>query len=183
MFERFTQDARDAVVAAQAVARAESARSIDSRHLLIAMVETPGPAATALTEVGVDPAAFAASLRSEGTTGGLDADALASVGIDLEAVRQRADVVFGEGALDRGGRRPAKGHIPFTRDAKKALELALREAIRLSRNRIDSAMLLLGILRSTGSPAQRALQRTLTEHGSSVVALRAAVEESEAQAS
>lgn len=181
MFERFTRDARDAVVRAQAVARAEIAGSIETRHLLIALVESPGPVADALTEVGVPPASFARSLRQQGSTRGLDADALASVGIDLESVRRQADAVFGEGALDRSGR-PAKGHIPFTRDAKKALELALREAIRLRRNRIDVAMLMLGILRSTGSGAPLTLHRALTEQGSSVSALRAVLEGPQAQA-
>ena len=98
---------------------------------------------------------LARDLRGELRSGGLDAEALASVGIDLEAVRESADAVFGKGALDRAGRAPVKGHIPFTADAKKVLELALREAVRLRTNRIDGAMLLLGMLRGTGSSAER----------------------------
>ena len=105
------------------------------------------------------------------------------MGIDLEAVRASADAVFGEDALDRAGRAPVKGHIPFTADAKKALELALREAVRLRTNRIDGAMLLLGTLRGTGSPAERTLSRALAEVGSSPSALRLAVERAAAQAS
>jgi hypothetical protein len=74
-------------------------------------------------------------------------------------------------------------HIPFAADAKKTLELALREAVRLRTNRIDSAMLLLGTLRGTGSPAELILRRSLTDAGSSPAALRLAVERAAAQAS
>ena len=105
------------------------------------------------------------------------------MGIDLDAVRASADAVFGKDALDRVGRAPAKGHLPFTADAKKTLELALREAVRLRTNRIDGAMLLLGTLRGTGSPAELVLSRALAEVGSSAAALRLAVERAVAQAS
>jgi ATP-dependent Clp protease ATP-binding subunit ClpA len=183
MFERFTADARDVVVRAQTVARESGTRSIDARHLLLGLAETDGPAAEALTSVGIDPAGLAYDLRSELRTGGLDAEALASVGIDLDAVRASADAVFGQDALDRAGRSPVRGHIPFTADAKKALELALREAVRLHTNRIDGAMLLLGTLRGTGSPAELTLRRALVQAGSSPSALRLAVEQAAAQAS
>ena len=46
----------------------------------------------------------------------------------------QVEEAFGPGALDRtraaDGRRVLGGHIPFDREAKKALELALREALR-----------------------------------------------------
>ena len=165
------------------MARECGARSIDGRHLLLGLTETAGPAADALASVGLDPAALAHDLRAELRSGGLDAEALASVGIDLDAVRASADAVFGEGALDRVGRAPVKGHLPFTADAKKTLELALREAVRLRTNRIDGAMLLLGTVRATGSPAELTLSRALAEVGSSPSALRAAVEQDAAEAS
>jgi len=184
MFERFTAEAREAVVVAQTLARQGGGRSIDSRHLLLGLLEPgTGVAADALRSVGLDPAGFCVALRSEVRSGTLDAAALASVGIDLDAVRERADAVFGTGALERASRPPAKGHLPVTADAKKALELALREAIRLRSNRIDGAMLLLGLLRSTGSPAELLLRRALADAGSSPDQLRAAVESGEAQAS
>ncbi len=183
MFERFTTEARDVVVGAQAVARESGTRAIDTRHVLLGLVETVGPAADALTSVGVDRASLARELRAQLRSGGLDAEALASVGIDLAAVRASADAVFGQDALDRAGRSPVRGHIPFTPDAKKALELALREAIRLRTNRIDGAMLLLGTVRGTGSPAELTLRRALEKAGSSPSALRLVVERAAAQAS
>ncbi|WOQ15810.1 Clp protease N-terminal domain-containing protein [Raineyella sp. W15-4] len=83
-------------------------------------------------------------------SGGLDADALASLGVDLEQVRWQADAVFGPGALDRAGRTRA-GQPRFDRRAKKALELALREAFRLKDRSIESRHLCLGLLRADGS--------------------------------
>lgn len=175
MFERFTREARDVVTRAEGVARDSGARTIDSRHVLLGVVETPGRAAEVLSSVGVDGGALAATIRTAMSSGGLDADALASVGIDLDAVRERADAVFGQGALDRG-RSPRSGHLRFAADAKKALELALREAIRLDDKRIDSGMLLLGLLRDVGSPAEKLLQSALTAAGSDPSTLRRAVE-------
>jgi ATP-dependent Clp protease ATP-binding subunit ClpA len=183
MFERFTADARDAVVEAQLVARTAGSRSIDPRHVLVALAEARGLAATALHSVGVDTEALASRLRSQILAGGLDAAALATLGIDLGAVRDRADAVFGDGALDRVSRRAPKGHIPFTSEAKKALELALREAVRLRSSTIHGGHLLLGILRTSGSPAAIELSRALADAGSDIAALRSAVEHPEAEAS
>lgn len=183
MFERFTREARDVVETAVGAASSTGSATVDSRHLLLALVERDTAAAGDVRAVGVDPATLAAALRSVLRDGSLDAEALASVGIDLDAVRERADAVFGEGALDRSRRRPPTGHLPFARDAKKALELALREAIRLRSNRIDDRMLLLGIVRDPGSPADTAVRAALAGVGSSVEALRAVVESAGAQAS
>ncbi len=176
MFERFSKDARAVVVEAQTVARQVGTSSIDTRHLLVAVAEAPGPALDALRAAGLDPAAVAVDARSDLTSGGLDAEALASLGIDLDSVRRQADATFGTGALERGGRKHRKGHIPFTPDAKKALELALREAIRLADTGIDGGHLLLGILRAD-CPAGRVLEAALHDAGTDVPALRTAVEE------
>jgi ATP-dependent Clp protease ATP-binding subunit ClpA len=183
MFERFSKEARAAVVGAQLVARRAGSRSIDTRHVLVALAEADGPAAHALRTVGVDPAGLATRLHDDLRRGGLDPEALATLGVDLDAVRARADVVFGRGALERGTGRVPRGHIPFTPDAKKALELALREVVRLGASTIDGGHLLLGILRATGSPAEVVLRRTLAAAGSDPAALRAAVEVPERRAS
>ena len=183
MFERFTPDARNAVVEAQLVARQAGSRSIDSRHVLVGLAEADGRAAVALEAVGVDRDALAARLRTQLSETGLDAAALASLGIDLDAVRRRADQVFGEGSLDRATTKGRRGHIPFTSDAKKSLELALREAVRAGTSEIHDGHLLLGILRSTGSAAALELNRSLTAAGTDAAALRAVVDHPEAQAS
>jgi ATP-dependent Clp protease ATP-binding subunit ClpA len=170
MFERFSKEARAAVVGAQQVARDTGSRSIDTRHLLVALLERPGPAYRALRESGADVEAIAAKARVDLRTGGLDGDALAGLGIDLDVVRRQTDAIFGNGALDRAGRAP-RGHIPFTPDSKKALELALREAIRLKQKNIHSGHLMLGILR--GECPGRAL---LVTAGVDTSALRPALE-------
>ena len=170
MFERFTKDARMVVVGAQEVARDAASRSIDTRHLLVALLAVSGKARDALEAAGGEPATIMATARADLRAGGLDGDALAGIGIDLDAVRRQADAVFGAGALERAGRRPG-GHIPFTPDAKKSLELALREAIRLKDKGIHTAHLMLGIVRAE-SPGRTLLERA----GVDVGALRTALE-------
>lgn len=169
MFERFTKEARTAVVAAQEVAHTTATRSIDSRHLLVALAESSELVRRALHETGADVDALAAQVRAELRAGGVDADALAGIGIDLAAVRRQADAVFGEGSLERAGRKSG-GHVPFTPDAKKTLELALREAIRLKRREIHSGHLMLGILRAD-TPGRA----VLTHAGVPIAALRTAL--------
>ncbi|MCD9154909.1 Clp protease N-terminal domain-containing protein [Aeromicrobium duanguangcaii] len=170
MFERFTKEARTAVTTAQEVARDASTRTIDTRHLVVALAREAGPAREALRDAGVDAAALVASATTELRAGGLDADALAGIGIDLEAVRREADRTFGADALDRAARRSG-GHIPFTTDAKKSLELALREAIRLKHRTIDGRHLLLGVLRANGPGVA-----LLVRHGVDPDAVRVAAE-------
>ena len=171
MFERFTKDARAAVVGAQQVARETGSRSIDTRHLLVVLAEHPGPVRDALAAEGADAGEVAARARADLRAGGLDGEALAALGIDLDAVRRQADAVFGADALERAGRTP-RGHIPFTPDAKKALELALREAVRLKQKSIHSAHLLLGILR-----ADNPGKAVLLADGVDTDALRTALED------
>ncbi|MDQ6656635.1 MAG: Clp protease, partial [Actinomycetota bacterium] len=79
-------------------------------------------------------------------------------GIDLTAVRARVEAVFGAGALNRSSgrarcRRPVSGHIPFTRRAKKSLELGLRAAERLHHPYGGDGHLLLGMLDGGGGLA------------------------------
>jgi hypothetical protein len=66
------------------------------------------------------------------------------------------------------GDEPVKGHIPFTPRSKRALELALREALALGHNYIGTEHLLLAVARvDDGVGAQ-----VLTEHGAGADALR-----------
>lgn len=118
MFERFTEEARAVVVDAQEVARETGSRSIDTRHLLVVLVEYPGAVRRALSSVGADVEAVAAKTRAELLAGGIDSDALAGIGIDLAAARRQADAVFGPDALERACRAPG-GHTPFTRMRKR----------------------------------------------------------------
>jgi len=178
MFEKFTKEARAAVVEAQQVARETRSATIDTRHLLAALVGDAGPAADALRAAGLDPDDVVARARRSIASGEpLDAGALAAVGVDLEEIRRRTDEVFGAGALDRAGARgPRRGkHVPFTDDAKKSLELALREAVRLKDRGIDGGHLLLGVLRAD-CPGRRVLSDAASAADTDLAAVRVAVE-------
>jgi ATP-dependent Clp protease ATP-binding subunit ClpA len=151
MFERFTDEARQVVRRAQEEARRLRHPYIGTEHLLLALLGGDGdPAAQALRGRDLDPddvrRRILGIVTSEGD--GLDPEALATLGIDLEEVRRVTEASFGPGALDvRGGRPFPSGHIPFGKRAKKALELSLREALRLGHKYIGTGHILLGILR------------------------------------
>src|SRR6266536_1804338 len=111
MFERFTGDARTAVVLAQAHARRLGHRYIGCEHLLLAAASTGEPASAALREHGVTPQAVEAEIvrlvglgQAASLFSALDREALASIGIDLEAVRARIEAAFGADAFTRAPR-------------------------------------------------------------------------------
>ena len=109
MFERFTDKARTAVIAARAEA-AERGDQIRPVYLLHALAAGDGVAARALAGLGVEAVAIerrldrAAPLRRP--SGDDDAEALASIGIDLDEIARRVEESFGPGALDRSPSRP-----------------------------------------------------------------------------
>jgi len=153
MFERFAKEAREVVVRAQVEARRLHHDQIGTEHLLLALLETgAGPGARALRDRGADPddlrRRFVCGAGAPGDD--LDPAALATLGIDLDEVRRATEAAFGPGALDVRGRKPPRaGHIPFGKRAKKVLELALREAVRLGHNHIGTGHLLLGLIRES----------------------------------
>lgn len=160
MFERFTAEARESVLHAQLEARELRHQWIGSEHVLLGVLwQDTGLARQLLVDAGVDYTT--ARNRLADLLGGddLDAQALASVGIDLDEVRERVDRTFGEGALDAAGScPPPRGHIPFSKGAKKSLELALREAINAGHNWIGAEHVLLGVLGDVGNLAHRLLE-------------------------
>jgi ATP-dependent Clp protease ATP-binding subunit ClpA len=167
MFERFTDSARAAVVGAQAEARALGHGWIGTEHLLLAVVQDPDrPVARQLAGLGLTHDRLHAEVVT--TLGGHhdDGSALRDLGIDLDAVRARVEEQFGPGALVREPARPGRrgllrrrrrparkdcgGHIPFSRSAKKGLELALRESLGLGSREILIEHLVLGLMRAEG---------------------------------
>jgi hypothetical protein len=121
MFERFTDKARHTVVLAQEEARRLRHDHIGTEHLLLGLLREPDGAA---------------------------ATALISLGIGLDAVRDRV-AAAGPQAPGRSGEM-VSGHIPFTPQAKRTLELALREALQLGHDYIGTGHILLGIVRDPG---------------------------------
>jgi ATP-dependent Clp protease ATP-binding subunit ClpA len=65
---------------------------------------------------------------------------LESLGISREAIRQKA-----EKAISQGPHKPS-GHISFTPQAKKVLELSLREALSLGHSHIGTEHILLALI-------------------------------------
>ena len=111
MFERFTPDARTVVVHAQQHARRLGHHYIGCEHLLLAVVGIDQPAGEVMRERGVTPEHVEQQIvRRLGIGTGadlfadLDRDALAAIGIDLDAVRARIEARFGVDALDRATR-------------------------------------------------------------------------------
>ena len=152
MFERFTAQARSVVVRAQEDARELGQPSIGTPLLLLGIAgEREAAGARVLDTLGLSANDIredirGASERRDPTFSDADERALRGVGIDLDEVRRSVEETFGPGALDRGRGAPA-GHIPFTPGAKKALQLALREAITLGHRSIGTEHLLLGLVR------------------------------------
>lgn len=208
MIEHFDDSARRVVVHAQAGARELGQRFIGTEHLLLGLVweGADGDAATILRGHGVTADGIRAQIRrwtgggsgALGPLGPADAEALSSIGIDLDAVRAATDEAFGPGALDdaptggvvggggprglgsllRRGTPTVQGHIPLTPRAKKALEFSLREAVRMQSHIIWPGHLLLGLLRAEGSSDTR----ILTDAGIDLDDLRREVEAALAQA-
>jgi ATP-dependent Clp protease ATP-binding subunit ClpA len=136
MFERFTDAARQMVVQAQHGARRLGHEYIVCEHLLLAAAAAAEPAGAVLREQGVTPERIEAEIARvigrghppADSLGGLDREALAAIGIDLDVVRARIEAAFGPDALTlaalahkhaaqpcRRGRRPAWGKGPVAR--------------------------------------------------------------------
>ncbi|MGW5729053.1 Clp protease N-terminal domain-containing protein [Nocardia beijingensis] len=170
MFERFSRSARTAIVVAQEDARELHASNIEVEHVLLGVLAQAEPELTTLlAEAGLTRDSVRRALAEQGNgipLGPEDAEALRSIGIDLDAVRESLEAHFGEDALDRAAPDPRRGpfpwsryygHIPFTKDAKKVLELALREALGRKDKTIESGHMLLGILRAPNQTTERLL--------------------------
>ena len=161
MFERFGRTARIAVVLAQEEARELRADDIRPEHLLVGVLQSAGrDLAGVLSGHGMTAEVIRSRLGSAALSEEQqfedDAEALRSIGIDLRAVRDKVASAFGENAWNdasRGtrSRKRRYAHLPFTKAAKKVLELSLREALAHKDSTIGCEHIVLGIMRS-GDP-------------------------------
>ncbi|BBB91319.1 MAG TPA: ATP-dependent Clp protease ATP-binding subunit [Methylomusa anaerophila] len=123
MFNRFTDRARKVLVFAQQEAARFGHGYIGTEHLLLGLLR-------------------------EGE--GVAAKALASLSIDLNAVRAQV-----EGLMGRGQEQSME--IGYTPRAKKIIELAMEEALRLGHNYVGTEHLLLGLIREGEGVAAQVL--------------------------
>jgi ATP-dependent Clp protease ATP-binding subunit ClpC len=79
------------------------------------------------------------------------AKALESLGTGLAAVRQQVEEIIGQ------GQQAPSGHMPFTKGAKLALELSLRESLQFNHGSIGAEHILLGLIREGDGVAAQVL--------------------------
>jgi ATP-dependent Clp protease ATP-binding subunit ClpC len=84
---------------------------------------------------------------------GIALAALSSLGISPEMVRRQVAEITGQ----RQGQEPSGRHTQYTMRAKKALDLALREALQLGHHHIGTEHILLSLIREGEGPAAQAL--------------------------
>ena len=112
-FTRFTQRARNSVMAAQNEARAAGHDQVMPGHLALGLLSEPD---------------------------GVGAAAIVAQGVTLEAVRQAVTAALPPPAAE------VPAVIPFDPQARKALELTFREALRMGHNYIGTEHILLALL-------------------------------------
>jgi Clp amino terminal domain, pathogenicity island component len=168
MFERFTKDARAVVMGAVEHAEEAGAGSVDTEHLLLALLEREGSRASfALAALGLAGRgdavreALAVARRRAGLSQA-DADALAGLGIDVSEIVARVEETHGVGAMsgDRKGKGWLSGRRSFGRGAKEILEKALRIAVARRDRHIGDEHLLLAMTVRPGVPSE-----ILADHG------------------
>jgi ATP-dependent Clp protease ATP-binding subunit ClpA len=147
VFDIFTEAAKRSLLLGQDEAIALGHDFIGTEHLMLGLIGVDdGIAGQVLAERGVTAELARreaiAMLAAAGITGSgrhEPVDALATIGIDVDEIRQRADQTFGAGKFTFP--RPA-----YTAEAKKAIELSVSEAQALGHDYVGTEHLLLGLL-------------------------------------
>jgi ATP-dependent Clp protease ATP-binding subunit ClpA len=129
VFERFSTDARQALILGGEETRTLSDGRIGTEHILLGL------------------------LRQENTVA---ADVLTTLGVTLDAVRVEI-VRLARPDEEPSESLEELGHTPFTPRAKAVLELSLREALSLGSNSIETEHVLLGLVRKSDGLASRIL--------------------------
>jgi ATP-dependent Clp protease ATP-binding subunit ClpC len=157
MFERFTDDAKQAIMLSEQETLDHGYDQIGPGHLLLGLIGVPaGIAGQVLLGHGVAlPGARDETVRQltaagvVATGGRAPVEALASIGIDADEVRRRMDATFGPGKF----RYPRPTYTPQARDA---LIKAVDEAGAAD---IGTGHMLLGLLSDSDSVAVGVLTR------------------------
>ena len=118
MLERFDTDARTVIAQAAEHARRLGHRSVGGEHLLLATVSADAPAGAVMRAQGITPELVEEEIvrrvglgAGSGLFAGLDRDALATIGIDLDVVRARIEASFGPQALTSAAQVAQAAHL------------------------------------------------------------------------
>jgi ATP-dependent Clp protease ATP-binding subunit ClpA len=201
MPDYMTPEARAAAMRAYDHALRLGHRYLGGEHFLLALASCGEPAGAVLREHGVTPERVEQQivrLAADSLFGDLDRDALAAIGVDLDAVRTRIEASLGPQALTRAAQtahrgprlprlnpRPVSGaerdgvFLPHAPDAEQARRNATREAHARRHTRIGTEHLVLGLLTVTEGP----VPVILSALGVSAPALHAAILDRYRQAS
>lgn len=186
MFERFTTDARSAVVEAQGHARRRGDRRIGCEHLLLAVSGSTTPVGDVLRGYGITAAAIEATLdlrRHAAPFQDIDEQALAAIGIDLGRVRACVEEALGSRAGDQADpdaagprsrfrrRGATRAHVPFDKQAKTCLEESLRHALAAQDRNLGIEYLALALTASTSA----VIHQILADAGTTSTALQLAI--------
>lgn len=168
MFERFSREARLAVVDAQEQAREAGSHEIAPEHILLALRRqddgTGRYLAGRLGDTEWLAARFRQVRRRAGITGA-DARALEEIGIDVDRIVEAVERAHGENALTPGTPRSGagwfrrrwsadgapKGRVPFATEAKRVMAQSLKETAALGDQHIGGEHLLLALLGMPGT--------------------------------
>jgi hypothetical protein len=193
MAGHMTADARAVAMCAYQHAIRLGHRYLGGEHFLLALASADQPAGAVLRDHGVTPERVEEEivhLAGGGLFGGLDRDALASIGIDVGAVRARIEASFGPGALIQAGQAVHRGprrarlnprrvsgaehagvFLPHGPGVDQSRRNALREAEARHDTQIGVDCLALGLL----AAKEGLVPGILSALGVSVPALRAAI--------
>ena len=160
MFERFTSDARDAVVFGVEEANAVGADRVGAEHLLLGAVREPDiDRRPRPGRLGVDHCACGPRCALCRPTGSTPTRSPASASTSTPCGRRsRPSSARARSTTPRPSSHPAPAAAGrSTPRPGRCIEIALREAVRLKHRRIDTGHLLLGVVRVDDPRAARTL--------------------------
>ena len=152
MFERFTAEARGAVVRALDEARRMGAEQVEPEHLLLALA--CGVPAAGRAVDAVRPGAAARALAEAG----LDADTIEQA-MEQDLVAALATVGVPASVVESAPMHPRADRPAFSVPAKRALEQALRQAVQRGERKMGGEHVLLGLLEPPAVSVWRVLAR------------------------
>jgi ATP-dependent Clp protease ATP-binding subunit ClpA len=149
---RFTTSARQAVIVAVGHARRSGAARVEAEHLLRAVLEQGADRLADLDAAQwTQVEARIARARRRAGLSPADTEALAGLGIDVDAVVERAEAELGTGALDgTAGRSGRRLRMQLSDECREVLRSAARQAAARGEHELGVRHLLLGLVAGRG---------------------------------